>query len=105
MWVRRLLSIAGAVVVLTALTIAGAGPLGAATPATFTLTAGALSISAPVAAVSLGSQVALTTPSVISGSLGVVTVTDQRGGTTTWVTSVISTAFTPVVTPADPASK
>ena len=71
---------------------------------TFTLTAGALSISAPTAGVSLGSQVASTTSSTISGSLGVVTVTDQRGGTTTWTASAISTAFTPTVGPADPAS-
>jgi hypothetical protein len=30
-----------------------------------------------------------------SGPLGTVTVTDERGGATTWVASVISTAFTP----------
>ena len=92
------------VAVAAALTIVGALPIGAATPATFTLTAGALSISAPVASVSLGSQVASTSSSTISGSLGIVTVTDQRGGPTTWTTSVISTAFTPVAGPADPAS-
>jgi hypothetical protein len=40
----------------------------------------------------------------MSGSLGVVTVSDQRGGTTTWTASVISTAFTPTAGPADPAS-
>jgi hypothetical protein len=79
-------------------------PAGAATPATFTLTAGALSISAPTAGVSLGSQVASTLSSTMSGSLGVVTVSDQRGGTTTWTASVISTAFTPSAGPADPAS-
>ena len=32
----------------------------------------------------------------ISGPLGLVTVSDLRGGTTTWVASVIATAFTPV---------
>jgi WxL domain surface cell wall-binding len=74
------------------------------TPATFTLTAGALSISVPVGPVSLGSQAALTTSSTLSGSLGVVTVTDQRGGTTTWTVSVISGAFTPTGGPADPAT-
>ena len=77
---------------------------GAATPATFTLTAGALSISAPTASVSLGSQVASPSSSTITGSLGVVTVTDQRGGATNWTTSVISTAFTPPSGPADPAA-
>jgi hypothetical protein len=47
---------------------------------------------------------ASTTSSTISGPLGVVTVTDQRGGTTTWTASAISTAFTPTAGPADPAS-
>jgi hypothetical protein len=79
-------------------------PADAATTATFTLTAGALSISAPTGIVSLGSQVASTGASTIAGSLGVVTVTDQRGGTTVWTASVISTAFIPTGGPADPAS-
>jgi hypothetical protein len=98
---RKFVFLVGAVVALTAGT---ALPARAATPATFTLTAGALSISAPTASVSLGSQVASTAPSTITGLLGVVTVTDQRGGTTTWTASVISTAFTPLAGPADPAS-
>jgi hypothetical protein len=34
----------------------------------------------------------------------VVTVTDQRGGSTTWTASVIASAFTPTAGPADPAS-
>jgi hypothetical protein len=38
--------------------------------------------------------------STISGQLGVVTVTDQRGGATSWVASVIVTAFTPTTGPA-----
>src|SRR6202142_4170420 len=79
-------------------------PAGASTPASFTLTSGTLSISAPTAGVSLGSQVASTTSSTMSGSLGAVVVSDQRGGPTTWTTSVISTAFTPTSGPADPAS-
>lgn len=74
------------------------------TTATFTLTAGTLSISAPTGSVSLGSQVASNSSSTISGSLGSVTVADQRGGATSWTTSVISTAFTPPAGPADPAS-
>jgi hypothetical protein len=89
---------------LGALTAVASPPAGAATTATFTLTAGASSISAPTGSVSLGSQVASTGVSTISGSLGVVTVTDQRGGTTAWTASVISTAFTPPAGPADPAS-
>jgi hypothetical protein len=81
-----------------------AAQAGAATPASFTLTAGALSISAPTTGVSLGSQVASSVASTMSGQLGNVTVTDQRGGVTTWTASVISTAFTPTAGPADPAS-
>jgi hypothetical protein len=95
---------ATAVMVLAGVAVLTAQPVAAATPATFTLTSGALSISAPTASVSLGSQVASTTASTITGSLGIVTVTDQRGGATTWTTSVISTAFTPPAGPADPAS-
>jgi uncharacterized membrane-anchored protein len=89
---------------LCALAALTALPVGAVTPATFTLTAGALSISAPTGSVSLGSQVAATSSSTISGLLGDVTVSDQRGGVTTWTASVISTAFTPPAGPADPAS-
>src|ERR1700722_1710847 len=98
---QKFFVLAGAV---TAFIGVNAIPAEAATPATFTLTSGALSISAPTASVSLGSQVASTATSTISGSLGVVTVTDQRGGVTTWTASVISTAFTPPAGPADPAS-
>lgn len=92
-----------AVATLTVATLSSL-PASASTQASFTLTAGALSISAPTAPVSLGSQVASTVSSVMSGSLGVVTVSDQRGGATTWTASVISTAFTPTAGPADPAS-
>ncbi len=80
-------------------------PAGAATPVTFTLTAGGvLSISAPTGSVSLGSQMSSNSSSTISGSLGDVTVSDQRGGIQNWTASVISTAFTPPSGPADPAS-
>jgi hypothetical protein len=101
---RNIVCLSGVVVMIATLAMAGTGPIGAATPTSFTLTAGALSISAPIAGVSLGSQVASTSSSTISGSLGLVTVTDQRGGVTTWTTSVISTAFIPTGGPADPAS-
>ena len=100
---RTFVAIVSAIVSLAAATLT-ALPATAATPATFTLTSGALSISAPTAGASLGSQLASTSPSTIAGSLGAVTVTDQRGGATTWTASVISTAFTPTSGPADPAS-
>ncbi len=80
------------------------GPASAATPASFDITGGALSISTPTVGVSLGTQVASTSPLVISGPLGLVTITDGRGGVTSWIASVISTAFTPTSGPADPAS-
>src|ERR1700722_1897206 len=79
-----------------------ASPASAITPMSFTLTSGTLSISAPTSNVSLGSEVSSTTSSTISGTLGLVTVTDQRGGVTTWTASAIATAFTPSVGPADP---
>jgi hypothetical protein len=98
---RNFLLLASALATVVAVT---ALPAGAATPATFTLIAGTLSISAPTGSVSLGSQVASNSSSTIAGQLGVVTVSDQRGGSTTWTASVISTAFTPPSGPADPAS-
>jgi hypothetical protein len=64
----------------------------------FTLTPpGALTISAPSGNVSLGTQQSLNAISTISGQLGIVSVSDQRGGTQTWVASVIATALTPDV--------
>ena len=94
---RTFALLASTFVTLVAVTAlpAGADP----TTATFQLTAGTLSISVP-ASVSIGSQVVSTSATTISGQLGVVTVTDQRGGTTTWVASVIVTAFTPTTGPA-----
>jgi len=96
--VAGLAGVTGALIAIIAV------PAGAITPASFTLTAGTLAISAPTASVSLGSQVAATGSSTLSGPLGVVTVTDQRGGSTTWTASVIASAFTPTAGPADPAS-
>jgi hypothetical protein len=79
-------------------------PAAGATPAVFTMTAGALSISAPSASANFGSQSVSNSSQTITGSLGNVTVSDQRGGVTTWIASVISTAFTPAAGPAVPAS-
>jgi hypothetical protein len=52
----------------------------AATPVTFTLTAGASSISTPTANVALGSEVSSTTSGTIPGAIGVVTVKDRMNG-------------------------
>jgi hypothetical protein len=90
--VRKFLLLAGSFATLAAAITLSAG---AGTIATFTLTAGALSISAPTGTVALGpSQVATAGSHTFSGLLGTVTVTDDRGGATGWVASVISTAFT-----------
>jgi hypothetical protein len=101
---RKFMLFAGTVAVFAVGAALPAGADTGATPATFTLTSGALSISAPVGPVSLGSQTVATTDTTMSAPLGVVTVSDQRGGTTSWTASVISGAFTPSVGPADPAS-
>jgi hypothetical protein len=78
------------------------GPAVADTPATFDITTGGISLSAPTASVLLGSRTATVgAGAAISGPLGVVSVTDTRGGTTGWTASVIATAFSgPVAVPA-----
>ncbi|ADP81742.1 hypothetical protein [Frankia inefficax] len=64
----------------------------ATTTVTFTLTGGALTISAPATA-NLGTAAVGT--ATLSGSLGAVTVTDARGALLgTWTASVFSTNFT-----------
>ena len=91
--IPKLLLLASSLVVLAVAAVSAAG----ATTATFTLTAGTLSISAPAGPVALGaSQVASTSARTFTGQLGTVTVTDERGGATGWVASVIVTAFAPV---------
>jgi hypothetical protein len=89
---RKLLLLAGTFGVLAAATALSSG----ADTMAFTLTpAGVLSISAPTGNVSLGSQMSSNAASTITGQLGVVTVSDQRGGSQTWTASVIAGAFTP----------
>jgi hypothetical protein len=76
----------------TGMMLAGGVPAMAAdTPVQFELGAGSLSISAPTAVVDFGSVTA-GAPSV-SGALGFVVVTDNRGGATAWTATVSSTAF------------
>jgi hypothetical protein len=84
---------------------ATAVPAVAITPASFQVTGGGLTISAPSGAnVDLGSRLASNVPGTISGPLGLVSVSDLRGGPTTWTASAISSAFTPVAGPAVAAS-
>lgn len=61
------------------------------TTTTFSLTSGALSVTAPATA---ALSDAATGATQLSGSLGNTTVEDLRGGTTGWAVSATSTAFT-----------
>jgi hypothetical protein len=89
--------------VLCALTVVA--PALAITPASFEVTGGGLTISAPAGAnVDLGSRLASNVAGTIAGPLGSVSVSDLRGGPTTWTASVISSAFTPTAGPAVAAS-
>jgi len=76
------------------------------TAATVTVTGGALAITAPVDAGSLGSRSNTVGGGTISGPLGQVQVNDARSAAagSGWVASAISTAFTPPSGPAIPAS-
>jgi hypothetical protein len=71
-----------------------------------TITGGFLSITVPADAGILGSRVNTVGGGTISGSLGQVIVTDARSAAagSTWIASVISTAFTPTSGPTIPAS-
>jgi hypothetical protein len=91
----------GASVALPASAAATAG-----TTASFTLTGGALSITVPIAPVSLGSSPEAVAGQVVSGSLGQVQVDDARNPAagSGWVATVISAAFTPVTGTAIAAS-
>lgn len=86
---RKQLTIAAAATVLLAGT---ALPASAATTATtFQITGGLLALTVQPAA-DLGAHAVGTT--AISGTLGLVLVTDARGGTAVWAVSAASTAFT-----------
>lgn len=73
----------------------------AVTPIVVTVTGGVISITSPVAAVPLGTQIATVENATLSGSLGPVQVLDARlaGAGAGWVASVISTALTPTSGP------
>jgi hypothetical protein len=76
------------------------------TPATVTVQGGSLSITVPVSAGNLQSGPNVVGGMTLSGTLGVVQVTDARSAAagSGWVTSVIAGAFTPPAGPAIPAS-
>ena len=77
-----------------------------ATSATVSVTGGALTITVPADAGSLGTRANSVEGGTISGPLGQVQVNDARSAAagSGWVASVISTAFTPPSGPAIAAS-
>jgi hypothetical protein len=91
------------VAVVAAMSMLGVAQPAVAAPttATVTVTGGALSITVPGSAGSLGSIANTVSGGVISGPLGSVQVDDARSAAagSGWVASVISTAFTPSAGP------
>lgn len=91
MQIRKHLFIAAAA---TTLVIGIASPASAAdTATTFTLTGGELTLSVQTSA-ALVNEASGVAANEITGTLGVVTVTDARGGTAGWVASAASSTFT-----------
>jgi hypothetical protein len=89
-------------ITVTALVSATAAPAFAAsspTTTTFALTGGALTLGTQQTAALTGTTAGQTS---ITGSLGLVTVTDARAGVDAWTVSAASTAFTGALT--DPSS-
>jgi hypothetical protein len=76
-----------------ALVLVSAAPAFASTGVTFAVTGGNLTVSDPASA-SLQAVAASVTAQPVSGQLGNVTVTDDRGGTTGWTATAVSTTFT-----------
>jgi len=99
-----LVTITGVLTLGVALPIAWAAP--GDTTATVTVQGGSLSITVPATAGNLGTRANTVDGGTISGPLGQVQVTDARSAAagSGWVTSVISTAFTPPAGPAIAAS-
>lgn len=85
------------IVASAALVLLAAGPAfaepNAGTGTTFELTGGTLDISAPVGPVGLLPGAASVGAQTITGPLGTVTVTDNRGTVLGWTTTAMSTAF------------
>lgn len=95
-----------AVLAAIALLTAGTAVPASASTATVTITGGALTITVPANAGNLGTRANTVSGGIISGPLGEVQVDDARSAVagSGWVASVISTAFTPPVGPAIPAT-
>ncbi len=79
-------------VLMAAAGLALAGSPAEATSVTFTLTGGSLSVAQPSSAAALtGGALAGLTGTALTGSLGSTTVTDSRGGTTGWTSTIAQT--------------
>jgi hypothetical protein len=84
-----------ATIAVTGLMVGIASPASADdTGTTFTLTGGTLTLTVAATATLANADSGTTN---ISGSLGAVSVTDERGGTANWNVSAASTAFTGVL--------
>jgi hypothetical protein len=90
----------------TGMLVLGAALPASATNGTITITAGSLSITVPADAGNLSTKAETVAPDTVSGSLGQVQVNDARNAAagSSWVASVISSAFTPPAGPAIAAS-
>ena len=64
------------------------------TPVSVEVTGGSLDISVPAGPVDLGSVTASGSAQAVSGQLGTVTVTDNRGGTDGWAATAFATDLT-----------
>ena len=102
---RSLLTVTAAGFALGALAVPAAA-LPGQTSATVTITGGALTLTVPTDAGSLGTRVNTVDGGIISGPLGQVQVSDARSAAagSGWVASVIATAFTPPAGPTIAAS-
>ncbi len=102
---RARLPISLLVAVIAAVAV-GAHPAAAQTPASITIEGGALLMTVPANAGSLGTRANTVSGGTISGPLGQVQVNDARSAVagSGWVVSVISSAFTPPAGPAIAAS-
>jgi hypothetical protein len=105
MGTRSLLIFLTAAMLTLGITVPASADSGIST-ATVTVTGGSLSITVPIDAGNLGTRTNSVSGGTISGPLGQVVVSDARSAAagSGWVTSVISSAFTPPAGPAIAAS-
>jgi hypothetical protein len=103
---RSMLFVAVAATLALSIGVPAFADSNAATTATVTVTGGFLAITAPADAGNLGTRTNDVNGGAINGPLGQVHVDDGRSAAagSGWVTSVISTAFTPPGGPTIPAS-